>query len=150
MVVDKTTDLYVIGELDDYDRCPLGEYIGAVPGGYSEVIEGVIGASGGHFLAIVELLNDQVMLRDAVNILISKEDIPLTVQMHLNIYNLLLASLHPLLHQPAAAQLGGVQLEGKDSGAAFPALQGHVFGESGLLKLYEDVVADGEVVPRED
>ena len=133
MVIDKAADLYVIGELDDDDRCPLGQYIGTMLGGDGEVVEGVIGASGGYFLAIVQLLNDQIVLRDAVNILISKEDIPLVVKMHLNIYNLLLPSLHSLLHLPTTPQLGGVQLEGKDSHAAFPALQGHVFGESGLF-----------------
>ena len=150
MVVDETTDLKVIRQFDNNNCRPYGQYIRALLGGDGEVIEGVIRACGGYFLAIVQLLNDQVVLRDAFDVLISKEDILLIVKMHLNVNNLLLTSLHPLLHQTAAPQLRGVQLEGKHSHAAFPALQGQVLREPAFLELDEDVIADADVVPRED
>lgn len=150
MVVDKTADLKVVRKLDDDDCCSYRQEVRAVLGRDGEVVERVISACRGYFLAIVQLLNDQVVLRDALDELISKEDIFLIIKMHLDVNYLLLPSLHPLLHQTPTPQLRCVQLKGKRHHAAFPTLQCQVLREPAFLELDEDVIADTDVVPCED
>ncbi len=89
------------------------------------------------------------MLRNAIDVLISEEDVFLVVEVHLQVKNLLLTSLDLFLYQVAVFELARLQLEIEDDHAVLPSLQGQILGHTPLLELNQHVVADVHVLTTE-
>ena len=89
------------------------------------------------------------MLRNAIDVFISEEDVFLVVEVHLQMKNLLLTSLDLFFNQVAVFKLARVQVEIEDDHAVLPSLQGEIFGQTPLLELNQHVIADVHVLTTE-
>lgn len=98
------------------------------------------------FFSIVEILYNEVMLRDAFAILLGQKYLFFIVKLHLKTNELELPSLKSFPYQSSISQLAGINFKLENHHTIFPTLQHEYIWRPSILKMNENVICINSAV----
>ena len=133
--VDEAANFKRIRQFDD-DYCPAnGESVVRLLGSDGEEVGLFGGASYIFLLCKIQILNDQIVLRNVLEILAGKEHILWFINLKLETEQFLMFCVYFLFGKAATPELADLYLESENDHTVLPPLQNYVLGHSTFWEL---------------